>query len=220
MACITIYYISELDSLYIYIGVTAKHRKWILYGVLYAIPFIFYNVFMEKSNPISLRFEIILTSVWLLAFFSMVHAFFLRKEYLIRLEMLKETKKDKFNEILHDTSLDNQEHPKNIEKPNMKTEATDFIKDFPSKSVSARVDINNDPEDLLIGLPGVNLILAKKAIQLRRSGVYFDSAEDFGEALGLKPHIVEKIKSYIVINPLKDVPVAKTIQSKGRRIDI
>ena len=214
---------------FLYVGVTAKHRKWILYGVLYAIPFIFYlvytqtgqNVSIINGQPISLEFEIILTAVWLIGIFSIVHAFLLRKEYLIRLEILKEVKKDKLEKkILQEVSLNNQEHSKNIEKQDMRTDSNEFVKDFPFKPVLSPVDINNDPENLLVELPGVSLILAKKAIQLRESGVYFNSAEDFGHALGLKPHTVEKIKPYIVINPQKDVQTATISQTKGRRIDI
>lgn len=212
---------------FLYIGVTARHRKWIFYGIMYAIPVILYQVFLETSEPISLRFEIILSAVWLIGVFSIVHAFFLRKEYLIRLEVLKEVKKDKLKkEILHEydsnenTSLTNQDPSKNTEKQNIATDSNEFNKDFTYKSISSKVDINTDSEDLLMKLPGVSLILAKKAVQLRESGVYFDSAEDFGLALGLKPHIVKKIEPYVVIKPLNNVPTQTTSKTKGRRIDI
>ncbi len=214
---------------FLYIGVTARNRKWIIYGVLYAIPFIIYLVYTEtgqntsirSGEPIDLEYEIILSSVWLIAVFSIVHAFFLRKEYLIRLEILKEVKKDELEKgVLQEISSNNEGQSKNNEEQNMRTDSNDFVTDFSSKSVSSRVDINNDPEDLLIELPGVSAILAKKTVQLRQAGVHFDSAEDFGQALNLKPHTVEKIKPYIVINPQKDVPVATRSQTKGRRIDI
>ncbi|MEL7671506.1 helix-hairpin-helix domain-containing protein [Methanobacterium sp.] len=214
---------------FLYVGVTAKHRKWILYGVLYAIPFIFYLFYtltgqdtsIVNGQPVSLEFEIILSAVWLIGIFSIVHAFSLRKEYLIRLEILKEVKIDELKKEIHqEISLNNPEHSKNIENQDTRTDTNEFVKDLPFKSVSSPVDINNDPEDFLVQLPGVSIILAKKTIQLRESGVYFDSAEEFGQALGIKPHTLEKIKPFIVINPQKDVSTITTSHTKGRRIDI
>ena len=80
---------------------------------------------------------------------------------------------------------------------------------------SSGIDVNNTSEETLTELPGVSLILAKKAVQLRNSGVYFESAEDFGEALGLKPHIIARIKPLIIITPHKEAP-----KHKIRKIDI
>ena len=62
---------------FLYVGVTAKHRKWILYGVLYSIPFIFYQFYtltgqdtsIVNGQPVSLEFEIILSAVWLIGIF-------------------------------------------------------------------------------------------------------------------------------------------------------
>jgi DNA uptake protein ComE-like DNA-binding protein len=206
-----------------YIGITARHRKWILYGVVYAIPFIVMSILgtayhgkIISFNPGQIAFIIYLMGV-----ISIIHAFYLREEYLVRLKALKYSNNDdKLRKKIareyglgNRISSDTQEHPTVI-KDDKQVLSDEFVKDFPSKSV----DINNDPEDLLSELPGVSVILAKKIIQLRRSGVYFDSAEDFGEALGLKPHIVEEIKFFIVVNPVGDE--IKITKNKGRIVDI
>ena len=213
---------------FLYIGITARHRRWILYGVIYAIPSILFSFMAStwNSNEIidgnSIQGMIIFI-MYSMGLISIIHAFYLRKEYLVRLKALKKVNDDQLRKkiareygLSDRVSSDAHENSKVI-KDEKQAVSDGFVKDFHSKSVSSPVNINNDPEDLLVELPGVNIILAKKTIQLRESGVYFDSAEDFGQALGLKPHTVEKIKPYIIINPKEEIKIMK---NKGRIVDI
>jgi len=215
---------------FIYIGVSAKHRKWIIYGIIYLIPALVINIFLAPSGETTVDMSsftgFFIIAYYVLGIFSIFHAFYLRKEYLIRLEALNKVKSSESfkQKIAKEYSLnygisENPEVSPNITKNQDPLVSNEFVNDFSSKTVSSLVDINNDPEHSLAELPGVSLILAKKAIQLRESGVYFDSPEDFGFTLGLKPHVVEKIKPVIIINPRKEVQ-KPTSQTKGRRIDI
>jgi DNA uptake protein ComE-like DNA-binding protein len=77
------------------------------------------------------------------------------------------------------------------------------------------VDINNDSEQAIAGLPGVGIILAKRAIELRESEP-FKSVDDFGEILGLKPHIMEQIRPLIMINVSEELNEPETL---GRVVD-
>jgi len=65
------------------------------------------------------------------------------------------------------------------------------------------LDINSCTEADLAGLPGVGLILAKKAIRLRESKNGFSSVDEFIEGIGVKPHHVERLKNLVVCKPVK-----------------
>ena len=67
---------------------------------------------------------------------------------------------------------------------------------------------------MIAKLPGVGLILAKKAVKLRQTS-QFESIEEFGEALGIKPHILEQIRPSVVISNRET-----KIQKGGRLVDI
>jgi DNA uptake protein ComE-like DNA-binding protein len=214
---------------FIYVGITARHRKWILYGVIYAIPSMLLTFIGSTANSNEIidansTIGILIIIIYLMGCTSIIHAFSLREEYLIRLKALKNVKNDDKlrKKIAREYGLgdrvssDTQEHS-TIIKDEKQAVSDGSVKDFPP-TVSPLTDINNDPEDLLLELPGINETLAKKIIQLRRSGIYFDSAEDFGESLSLKPHVVERIKPLIVINPSREE--IKIMKNKGRIVDI
>lgn len=78
------------------------------------------------------------------------------------------------------------------------------------------MDLNNDPEEAIAALPGVGTILAKKAVSIRQSSGGFATVEAFAEALGLKPHMVERIRPLVKLGVRKlEVPPA----TKTRVVD-
>lgn len=54
------------------------------------------------------------------------------------------------------------------------------------------VDVNQDSVDKIAGLPNINCILAKKAVQIRKNKGGFESIEDFCFSMELKPHVAKK----------------------------
>ena len=52
-------------------------------------------------------------------------------------------------------------------------------------------------------MPGVGPILANKAVGARQASGGFATVEAFGEAIGLKPHMVERIRPLVVVGPIK-----------------
>ena len=62
---------------------------------------------------------------------------------------------------------------------------------------TALIDLNRASEEQIASLPGINLIMAKRAVSLRDARGGFDSLEDFSHALGLKPHIKERIRPMV-----------------------
>jgi hypothetical protein len=79
---------------------------------------------------------------------------------------------------------------------------------------SELIDLNKADEATFAALPGIGPILAKKAINIRGRRA-FTSFEDFSSELGLKPHIVERLRSLTFV--AEDTTLAKPL--KGRVID-
>lgn len=59
------------------------------------------------------------------------------------------------------------------------------------------LNINIASEEQLAGLPGVGVILAKKAIQIRNERGSFESIQCFAKDIGINPRIFERIKGFI-----------------------
>lgn len=59
------------------------------------------------------------------------------------------------------------------------------------------LDINNCSESQLEELPGVSLVMAKKAIAYRESKAGFTSVDDFYECITLRPHFIAQISDKI-----------------------
>ncbi|KAB2952685.1 helix-hairpin-helix domain-containing protein [Heliorestis acidaminivorans] len=80
---------------FLYIGFRAKQKKWMLYGLAYAIPFMI--MMMADANE-SLS-ELGATLALLIFLISLIHGFIARKEYLLRLEALQESKGQRMAEM-------------------------------------------------------------------------------------------------------------------------
>jgi DNA uptake protein ComE-like DNA-binding protein len=90
----------------------------------------------------------------------------------------------------------------------------------PSASQASRqplVDLNHASEQELAALPSIGIILAKRAVDLRETRGGFRSVEDFGEALDLKPHKVERIRP--LVSASTPVQRSQPPESPGRVVD-
>lgn len=68
-----------------YIGIRTGHHRWLLWAAVYAAPLTLFAVFSEVWSESWTNAA--LTAVILLGIVSIVHAFLVRKEYLLRLEL-------------------------------------------------------------------------------------------------------------------------------------
>lgn len=80
---------------FFYVGIRAKRRRWLLWGLLYSVPFagamLYTPITQEDSGWLgTLWFALFL----ILAVVSIIHAFLIRKEYLLRLEGLQKRRRD------------------------------------------------------------------------------------------------------------------------------
>ena len=80
-----------------------------------------------------------------------------------------------------------------------------------------KVDINNCSEEDLTALPGISVIMAKKAIKNRSENGGFNSIDEFFRLLNIKPHIQEQLKSIVYAGKLTNAPDIE--MSPERRVD-
>lgn len=219
---------------FVYIGYRTRQRKWILWGSLYSVPFVLLIVFADTTNSGSLVLNLTVPFLFVLGVVSLVHAFKVRMEYLIRLEALQSREADRIaalrREIKREYSAGTQESAPNQSSAQPRS-STPQIRDQerpPTSSIqtsdrspsassqTSTIDLNNSSEQELASLPGIGVIVAKRAVDLRESGGGFRSVEDFGEALNLKPHVVERIKPLVSISPAQQ---PRRSDSSDRMVD-
>jgi competence ComEA-like helix-hairpin-helix protein len=208
---------------FFYIAYKVRNRKWGVWGLIYAIPFMLLMSFEGKMLDISVSFML------LGGIFSIFHAFRIRKEFLYRLEVMETVEKVEEIQLLHKIEseygvrLQKEEVKKSRDIKNV---ANDNVKNMSLQSTISHtsriqeepplvVDINNDSEEAIAKLPGVGIVLAKKAVALRQKNGGFSSVEEFSQALGLKPHTVERIRPHVIIKPIQSFEK----QMSGRLVD-
>lgn len=208
------------------IGYKVKYKKWSMYGALYALPFTLFIIFDEMFFVGETLIGLVLFAGWVS---SMIHAFRIRKEYLLRLEAIELRKPEDERRLRGkieseygvqlkqktSSSQMNGQQTNPIPPPILTTtQADNWIQPIQPNPVP--VDLNHASELELAELPGVGAILAKKAIKERENRGGFRSLEDFSQPLGLKPHIVERIRPLVVVTvPKEDQPQ----QWSGRMVD-
>lgn len=214
------------------IGYKVKHKKWSIYGAIYSIPFILLMVIGERYDMNQWQWDLIGYSLIGGAITSIIHAFRIRKEYLYRLEaiQLRQPMEDqklrgkieaeygvRYNQappmIQQQQPAARQDHPKELQQET--APASRIVEAVPIQKESP-LDLNLATEQALAELPGVGPILAKKAVKERDQIGSFRSFEEFAQLLGLKPHIVEKIKPLVVVIDKNDTPPQ---QWAGRMVD-
>lgn len=83
---------------------------------------------------------------------------------------------------------------------------------------SVPIDINSCNTKSLSELPGVTMILAKKAVKYRKENNGFISVEEFYEVVGLKPHFIAQISDKLICNSPEIPPTSDT--KVGRSLDL
>ncbi|HEU4963918.1 MAG TPA: helix-hairpin-helix domain-containing protein [Bacilli bacterium] len=203
---------------FFYTGQRARNTRWIVWGGVYAVPFTI-GMFTANHGPF------LIGLYWISYVASVIHLFTVRKEYLMRLQMLENSGQDtakllkrrlesEFKAIAQDLaaqeSIVPQEPPQaqqthSEHQPPHRTNGTStIIPQVPPLGPDAPpVDLNNAPEEQLALLPGVSPTLAKKAVTEREQRGGFESLEAFCDVLGIKPPHMERIRAHTTVKPLE-----------------
>ena len=68
-----------------------------------------------------------------------------------------------------------------------------------------KVDINNASQDELTDLPGISVIMAKKAIKRRSEIGGFKTVDEFLSYLNVQPAMADKLKPRLFLSEIKGV---------------
>lgn len=105
-------------------------------------------------------------------------------------------------QIIIDTNSHNEDkNEKNItfdELDNMIKEENDKKNEI--KEEKNKIDLNSDNQETLSKIPCINIIMAKKIIDLREQGNYIKSYDDLQQKLNLKPEQINQIKETTTIS--------------------
>jgi len=193
----------------LYAGLKAKVSKWIAFGGLYLA----FTWSLLSSNEVDSDSKAL---IYLLIYLAcIIHSFNIRNEYLQRMERLMEVNTNRENEI---TNIE-EAAGNSINKSN-----DTLIKEIPAvtnvtSNLKKFLDINSCTEEELAELPGIGLILAKKAIKMRSEKGCFASVDEFIEKLNINPHYTEKLEEMLCCGSVQANEKPETVKVKGRMVD-
>lgn len=207
---------------FFYISRKVNQKKWFKAGLVYLVIFI---IFMSAPDSFTPIFII----SWLISIF---HVFKIRAEYLLRLEAIQTSGLE--NRELNKLK-ENIAREYNKPKPDYNNSNTIIEERAPIKSqVSSvkaenqiaetksyeqeQVDINTATEREIANVPGIGNIFAAKVVAVRDQENGFHSFDHFVQALSVKPHLAEKMESYIFFSN-KSYNEQRLKKPEGRIVD-
>lgn len=257
-------------------GAKAKVRKWILFGLLYSMPWVLGMTVIANGDQNSILYQVVMVIYLGLCIGSIIHVFIINKEYLLRLKAMENVYSqenarvnnmakinqyeaeyrqsnsqsyNRTNEAQYrqpDQQIYNTNNQAGYRQPNQQaynmnnqtgnSQSNQYVNNnFNSQTNAAvprtqevpiveekplgLVDINNDSEEEISNLPGIGAILAKRVVNMRVENGSFTSLEDLGQKLGLKPHIVERIRPYVIFSQIKTERIPDKNSAYGRKVD-
>lgn len=208
---------------FFYIAAKAKNRLWYIIAFVYITieAFGLYMVDNYSNNWMNLVVVLYLIGIGV--------AIYLRKEYLIRLDMLKKVNVDRIatNNLRDKVAADLAKA--GIATQNAIDHQVDIQHEFTQsqKEPTTTVPKNNSPIDInsctvedIANLPGVSLILAKKAVNYRQENNGFKSIDEFYGVVGLKPHFIAQVEGSIVCNTMTRTEKPTNGSQAGRQLDL
>ena len=206
---------------FFWIGGRVGKRKWIVSGLIYLIVnlgLIYAAEWLKSMNAIYYNIAGIIVYIgW---FSAIVHSLMSRKEYLLRREAvidLKDATRDAYRNEIRKDYFGNNEEPAGV-FPFPSANNTSGSQTSPATPPVQKIDLNICSEQELANLPGVGVVLAKRAVETRTKTGGFTSVQDFCERLALMPHFAAQIESLAVATPIK--PQTSSQESTGRVVDI
>lgn len=192
---------------FLYAGIRAKKQAWVMWGAFYSIPFTLAMIFADRSDAVMDAVVVPLTLV--LGVVSIVHAFRIRAEYLRRIaaDQRQAPARASFYPTEQRPVASGQpphtpqpSSPSAGASPAESAAPTPLTQPEPRRGGTlAAIDLNSAPEQDLAVLPELGPALARLAVEERGSRGGFSSIDEFGEVLGLKPHVLEKLRPRLVV---------------------
>lgn len=209
---------------FFYISKKVKQKKWFKAGLVYSSIFIVFMFAPDFFTPIFII-------SWLVSIF---HVFKIRTEYLLRLEAVQASghERREIDKLKETISKEYGRHDSSYSASNSRTEESrsvsnklesqpnkvEYNKVDERKVMERPIDINTASEEEIATVPGVGSIFAAKIMVIRSQENGFRSFDHFVQALSVKPHLAEKIKSHIIFSNVSDNE-RQVKRTEGRIVD-
>lgn len=229
---------------FLYIGIRTRNRRWLICSAVYSIPFIMIILHPLLAGTWLYEDDVRGMIYIAVLIVSAMHGLAIRKDYLIHLEMLQLDYEVRLRRKLAAEYGIRPEIPPFASQPagaaSLTTEnaaglfnpqrddkqASDNLSNRKQSKAGKRnrkqrkkqrklVDVNKATEKELAELPGMGIILAKKACQYRRNNRGFRSVDEFFQVLNMKPHAVNRLRPLITAGTLPPLPPTRS----GRVVD-
>lgn len=210
---------------FFHIGHKVRYRKWTLFGLLYAVLFTvsffvitereYFPNHEEQAGNVGV---LILFVYWIV---TIVHCHKSRKEYLIRLDEMKDTpdlEAERIRQQVRDKYKQNTSS--NDFKEQLKEHVGAPVPPVEHQETEVpveKIDVNNCTVEQYTSLPGISIVMAKTAEQYRKEQGEFKTVDEFFEVIKLKPHFIVQIQDRVVCN---HVEKQEPMPSKGRKLDL
>jgi competence ComEA-like helix-hairpin-helix protein len=182
---------------FLYTGIKARHRPWIVAGVVYAAVLYAGFLITVSSDDDSLASNVGITLVLVAWGVSLVHAFAIRGRYLERMELLEGGEYDRAEDRLEEREearrLAREEPERALELGIGRPDRSGFD--------GGLVDLNNAPADVIEELAGVNRELAERIVATREDVGGFSSLDDLAQVCELPVALVDRIRADVVLLP-------------------
>jgi len=224
---------------FFWIGGRTGRRKWIISGLIYLIVNfgLIFTTSSLKANG-NILYNVVMAMILIGWFAAIVQSFMTRKEYLIRREAvldLKAATRDAYRNEIREEYIPQGNTHSAVQTQYQQTERSTHLPQHEGQGIQpsdvqpvaapdtkpcmgAPVDLNTCTEQQLADLPGVGVVLAKKAMNMRTETGGFISTSDFNEKLNLMPHFASQIEKVAYVSPV--TPLETNSGNAGRVIDI
>jgi hypothetical protein len=190
---------------FLYIAARTKKNSWAVWSLVYAIPnFIF---FFTDYPYESSAYDMVLAASMMSTVVAIIHSFVIRKDYLNRLEYKSEygTELRTEREITSGETASlssSREIPNFREVPNAAIPLQNHQhgnKEKGGGNSNGPLNINLATEEELADLPGIGILLSKKAIYHRQRNGQFNTLGEFFELLQLKDYEIHRLVPLLTV---------------------
>ena len=211
---------------FFYIAARLKDKKLLVYGVLYALPFMNVMGLDSIENPPTWYEDFSYIALFIVWIISIVHVIKVRRHYLL-------SKPDtvSYADQLAEENRQLQQKLQSLTTNKEEPKVTLDIPEAPIKAVrqtpntientnvnGAPIDLNVATEKELASITEIGPLLSSKIILERQQIGRFTSYEHFTQVMDFKPHIAHKLKKHVTVIAL-ETPKAPTSTKQGRVID-
>jgi DNA uptake protein ComE-like DNA-binding protein len=211
---------------FFWIGGRTGRRKWIISGLIYLVVnfgLIFITSWLKANSGI--LYNVVMAMILIGWFAAIVQSFMSRKEYLIRREAVLDltvATRDAYRNEIREEYIPQENTQPSVQTRSQQSARSTYLPQQESQGpqpsdaqpadqseahdtrpyMSASIDLNTCTEQQLANLPGVGVVLAKKAMEMRTETGGFVSTADFNEKLKLMPHFAAQIENVAFVSPV------------------